>query len=229
MAFSNLTTRVLVALAGIPIVVAATMLGGYLFFAVVLLVSLAALHEFYGLARAKGASPQMPIGYPLGILIVTVFLYDRLRLLIVSAFDRAGIAIPFPTMAQELLILLLAFIPAMVILELFRGKPNPLYNIAVTMMGALYVSFFFGSLVGVRELFVPADFPVYRHFQLTGVAVPGEVASTIYLWGGWTVLTVFISVWVCDSAAYFFLSGSVRTKPGKAPLPVSSEQCWPFS
>lgn len=203
MAFSNLTTRVLVALAGIPVVIAATMVGGYLFFALVLLVSLVALHEFYGLARAKGASPQTPIGYPLGILVVTVFLYDRLRLLIVSAFDRAGIAIPFPTMAQELLILLLAFIPGMLILELFRGKPNPLYNIAVTMMGALYVSFSFGSMVGLRELFVPADFPVYRHFQLTGVAVSEDIASTIYLWGGWTVLTLFISVWVCDSAAYF--------------------------
>ncbi|HSQ75934.1 MAG TPA: phosphatidate cytidylyltransferase [Bacteroidota bacterium] len=203
MAFSNLTTRVLVALAGIPIVIAATMVGGYLFFAVVLLVSLVGLHEFYGLARAKGASPQAPLGYLLGILVVTVFLYDRLRLLIVAAFDRGGIAIPFPTMAQELLILLLAFIPAILILELFRGKPNPLTNIAVTIMGAMYVSFFFGTLVGLRELFVPGDFPVYLHFPLTGVGVPEEIASTIYLWGGWTVLTVFISVWMCDSAAYF--------------------------
>jgi len=203
MAFSNLTMRILVALIGIPLIVAATLMGGYVFCAVVLVISLIALHEYHGLARAKGASPQAATGYLLGVLLVLVFLYDRVRLIIVGAFDRQGIPIPFPTMAQELMILLLAFVPAIMILELFRGKPNPLYNIAVTLMGAMYVSLFFGSLVGLRELFIPADFPVYQHFPVTGPAVPDDVAATIYRWGGWTVLALFIAVWVCDSAAYF--------------------------
>jgi len=203
MAFSNLTTRILVALVGIPAMVAATMVGGYLFAALVLLVSLVGLHEFYGLARAKGSSPQTVAGYLFGILLVAVFLYDRLHVVIISAFDRQGIAIPFPTMAQELLILLLVFVPGIMILELFRGKPHPLYNIAMTIMGVLYVSFACGTLIGLRELFVPADFPVYEHFHVVGAAVPESVASTIYWWGGWTVVAVFVAVWVCDSAAYF--------------------------
>jgi phosphatidate cytidylyltransferase len=33
--------------------------------------------------------------------------------------------------------------------------------------------------------------------------VPEATAATIYGWGGWTVLAIFISIWVCDSAAYF--------------------------
>jgi phosphatidate cytidylyltransferase len=203
MAFSNLTTRVLVALVGIPVVVGATLAGGYFFFCLFLLISLVALWEFYALARSKGASPQTVTGYVLGVLLVTVFLYDRLHIVILSTFDKQGIAVPFPTMAQQFLILLLAFVPIVMIVELFRGRANPLYNIAVTLMGALYVSLFFGSLIGLRELFVPADFPVFEHFGTVGPVVPGEIAATIYRWGGWTVLAMFVAVWTCDSSAYF--------------------------
>ncbi len=203
MAISNLTTRVLVALVGIPAVVVATLIGGYLFFVLVLTISLFALREFYALARAKGSSPQPVPGYLMGVLMLSVFMYDRLHVAILSVFHSRGMSVPFPTMAQEFLILLLICVPLIIVLELFRGKEQPLFNIAVTIMGALYVSLFFGSLVGLRELFVPADFPVYAHFSIIGAAVPAEVVSTIYGWGGWTVLTFFIAVWVCDSAAYF--------------------------
>ncbi|MCC6396605.1 MAG: phosphatidate cytidylyltransferase [Bacteroidetes bacterium] len=203
MAFSNLTTRVLVALVGIPAIVAATLLGGYVFFALVLIFAQLALREFYALAQAKGDSPQTVFGYVAGALMLSVFLYDRLHIVILSAFADRGISVPFPTMAQEFLILLLSFIPLVMIGELFRGKEQPLHNISVTVMGVMYVAFFFGTLIGLRELFVPADFPVYAHFPVVGAAVPEETASTIYRWGGWTVLTFFIAVWVCDSAAYF--------------------------
>jgi phosphatidate cytidylyltransferase len=203
MAMSNLTTRVLVALVGIPVIVGVTLAGGYFFFAFVLAVSLLALHEFYAMARAKGAFPQSVMGFLVGILMVPVFMYDRLHRVIVGAFLDSGIAVPFPVMAQQFLILLMAAVPLMLVVELFRGKPNALNNVAVTVMGAMYVSVFFGSLVGIRELFVPADFPVYAHFSGAGPAVPDATAATIYWWGGWTVLAIFISIWVCDSAAYF--------------------------
>ncbi len=203
MPLSNLTTRVLVAIVGIPLVVGVIFAGGYWFFAFVLAVSVLALREFYDLARAKGIFPQDAVGYLVGILMVPVFLYDRLHRVIVGAFVQAGIAIPYPVMAQEFLILLLAAVPLMLLVELFRGKPNALTNIAVTVMGALYVSAFFGCLIGLRELFVPADFPVYAHFPDAGPFVSEEIASVIYRWGAWTVLTIFAAIWVCDSAAYF--------------------------
>ncbi len=203
MSMSNLTTRVLVALVGIPLVVGAIVAGGYFFFAFVLAVSVLALREFYTFARAKGVFPQHAVGYIVGVLMVPVFLYDRLHTVIVGAFVKAGVEVPFPVMAQEFLILLLAAVPVMLIVELFRGKPNALMNVAVTLMGAMYVSAFFGSLVGIRELFVPADFPVYAHFPDAGPFVPEDIAATIYRWGAWTVLTIFVSIWICDSAAYF--------------------------
>lgn len=200
---SNLTTRLLVALVGMPIVIGITLAGGYWFFAFVLVVSILALREFYEFARAKGIYPQDLVGYLVGVAMVPVFFYDRLHRVIVGAFVQAGVEVAFPVMAQEFLILLLAAVPGMMMVELFRGKPNALANIAVTLFGAMYVSAFFGSLLGIRELFVPADFPVYAHFPNEGPFVSDATAATIYWWGGWTVLAIFASIWVCDSAAYF--------------------------
>jgi phosphatidate cytidylyltransferase len=203
MALSNLTTRILVALAGIPAVLAVTLAGGYLFFAFVALVGTLALHEFYALTRAKGASPQVIPGMLFGLLFLAVFMYDRLHLVVLNIFAAWGREIPLPTMAQTVLILLLVFVPSVLLIELFRNKPSALLNSASTVFGVLYVSFFLGSLVGLRELFVPADFPVWAHFAVAGPSVPEEIAAQIYRWGGWTVVAVFAGIWACDSAAYF--------------------------
>ncbi len=76
-------------------------------------------------------------------------------------------------------------------------------NAATTVFGVTYVSLFLGALIGVRELFIPADFPVYAHFQTPGPSVSADVEETIYRWGGLTVIALFASIWICDSAAYF--------------------------
>ena len=73
----------------------------------------------------------------------------------------------------------------------------------MTVLGVCYVSLFLGSLIGLRELFVPGDFPVTRYFDVIGVNIPPAVGATIDRWGGMTVATVFASIWLCDSAAYF--------------------------
>lgn len=180
-----------------------TMAGGFYFFAFIALVSAIALHEFYGLARAKGARPQMGLGILFGLLVNAVFLYDRFRFVLLSVLDRYGIALPAPSMAQALLIFLLVFVPAVFLVELFRNKGSGVLNLGTTLLGCLYVSFFFGSLIGIRELFVPADFPVYRFFPGQGPGVTDETAAIIGRWGGYTVITIFASIWCCDSAAYF--------------------------
>jgi CDP-diglyceride synthetase len=59
--FKNLSARVLVALVAIPIILWLTMLGGYFFFLIAVISSLA-LYEFYGLAEAKSASPLKMFG-----------------------------------------------------------------------------------------------------------------------------------------------------------------------
>jgi phosphatidate cytidylyltransferase len=212
MVLSNLTTRILVAIVGIPAILAVTLAGGYLFFAFIALVATLALHEFYTLARAKGASPQVIPGLFFGFLFVAVFMYDKLHIVVLHVFAAWGREIPLPTMAQTVLILLLALVPAVLLIELFRNKPSAVLNIASTIFGVLYVSMFLGSLVGLRELFVPADFPVWAHFTVVGPSVPEEIAAAIYRWGGWTVVAVFAGIWACDSAAYFAGRGFGRHK-----------------
>lgn len=203
MHLSNLTTRVLVAAVGTPLIVLVTMAGGYWFFGFVALLSLSALHEFYALARAKGAAPQMITGVAFGFLFTLAFLYNRISFRILALLDTWGIAVPFPSFAQLLLIILLVFLPATLLIELFRNRPSPLVNIATTLLGVLYVPLFLGTLIGLRELYVPSDFPVYAHFPTSGPSVPETVRETIYSWGGMTVVGIFVSIWACDSAAYF--------------------------
>ena len=200
---SNLATRVLVAVVGIPVILLVTMAGGFYFFALVLAIALLGIHEFYVLARAKGAQPQAATGLVLGGLLVSVFAYFRIRALVAGGLLARGISVPWPSMAQMLMILLLAGIPVLMGIELFRGKPGALINVATTLFGAAYAGLFLGSLVGVRELFIPEDFPVYAYFPLQGGGVTAEVAGELYRWGGYTVIAMFASIWVCDSAAYF--------------------------
>lgn len=200
---SNLTTRVLVALAGAPLVIAATVAGGWWFFGFGALVSTLGLREYYDLARAKGAKPHAGIGLLLGIGILTVFFFDRFRYAVVSLFVNAGTSVPFPSQTQWLLILLLIFVPWLTLRELFRNQGSALLNVASTLLGTFYVSFFFGCLVGLRELFTPADFPMHRFFSYAGVHAPDDILAVVYRWGGLTLLVVLVSIWMCDSAAFF--------------------------
>ncbi len=200
---SNLAVRVLVALVAIPLIVAATMEGDFWFVGFVLLIASLALHEFYRLARAKGMAPQVGTGIVFGLCVTLTFFHSRLQMLLLTLLHAHGMSVPLPSMSQALLILSLVFLPLLLLVELFRNKPGAIGNIAATFAGVGYVSLFFGSLIGLRELFVPGDFPISAYFPVYGPDVPQGVVDTVYRWGGLTVLAVFVAIWVCDSAAYF--------------------------
>lgn len=200
---SNLAQRVLVALVAIPVMIIVTLAGGWYFFAMILLISTVGLHEFYAMAGKKGATAQVTMGMLFGGSILCVFIWEKLKTLIVAGAVAAGYQIPMPSMAQLFLILCLIFVPSIMCIELFRNKGSALQNISITLFGVLYVSFFLGSLIGLRELFIPQDFPYWLHFEVTGMNLATEAVETIYSWGGMTILTLFVSIWVCDSLAYF--------------------------
>jgi phosphatidate cytidylyltransferase len=200
---SNLAIRVLVAIVGIPLVILLVFAGGFYFYGFVAAVSIAGLLEFYRLAREKGYAPVAWIGVLFALAMTTVFLTDRLRATIAGMLDRAGMSVPAPTLAQSLLIVLLLFLPLILLVELFRGRPNGLANAATTVFGPLYVSLFSGSLLGIRELFGVDHFPIFRVFGASAAAPPPEVLQTLDRWGAATVITIFAAIWLCDSAAYF--------------------------
>jgi len=200
---SNLATRILVAVIGIPLVLLLTLAGGFYFFALVALISGFALHEYYTLAQAKGMRPQVFLGLVFGFCVNAVFLHDKLRHVVIGWFFGNSINVPLPTIAQLFLIAFLLFVPLILLVELFRNNGPALNNLAATFSGVCYVSISLGSLVGVRELFVPNIFPFAAHFNLVSAAIPEELVAQVYTWGAFSVIAVFASIWTCDSVAYF--------------------------
>jgi CDP-diglyceride synthetase len=69
-----------------------------------------------------------------------------------------------------------------------------------TVLGVLFISLFFGTLIQTRELF-PFGFPVSKFFP-HAIADDRELAQ-INRWGGFTVISIFVTIWICDTAAYF--------------------------
>ena len=198
---SNLSLRVLAAVVAIPIIVAICLAGTVYFFGFVTMISGVALYEFYGLARTKGASPQVAIGIFSGFLINLSFYHAKLQTLIAGLFLAEGIAIPFPSQSQLLVIIILVTVVVASAVELFRNKGSAVINLATTLLGVLYVSLFFGTFIGVREIFTPFDPAVFRYFV---TAVGTADGDQIYRFGGYTVISIFAVIWICDSAAFHF-------------------------
>lgn len=220
---SNLTARILVALVGIPLILLLTLAGGFYFFGLVAAISAIALHEYYDLARARGLRPQSVLGIVFGFCINATFLYDKISHVLVTGLAEFNGGVPLPSMAQAFLILFLVFVPLILLMELFRRNGSASGNISSTLGGVCYVSISLGALVGVRELFVPNDFPFYSFFNLIGAAIPDDLVHRVYGWGAYTVMTVFASIWLCDSTAY-----AVGRKIGRHKLfeRVSPNKTW---
>lgn len=160
------------------------MAGGVYFFVFVAAVSAVALHEFYRLAAAKGAKPMVALGLFAGFAINLSFFL--------------GLASQPPLVVTVLLITVIAF----GLRELFRNEGSAILNLSTTLLGVVYISLFFGTFIGIRQLFVAGSFPAAR-FLSTGSSVSdAQVAHQIHAWGGYMVISVFATIWICDSAAF---------------------------
>jgi phosphatidate cytidylyltransferase len=198
--FSALPTRVAVALVAIPVIVWASMAGSYFFFAFVALISAVSLHEFYALAEKKGAFPLKALGLLAGFAVNGSFMYERLQVEVFSFFASRGLSLSMFSQLQFLLVTILVFLLLVLMIELFRQKGSPILNAGSTVCGVMVVSLFFGTLIEIRELF-PYGFPVSKFFSVT---MAGELElATISRWGGYTIVSLLASIWVCDTAAYF--------------------------
>jgi phosphatidate cytidylyltransferase len=84
----------------------------------------------------------------------------------------------------------LLFLSAFLILafELFRNLPNPIEQTAITLFGAIYIGIGCGSLFGI--------------FDSLSFWIFGKDGYSHYM-PGLFILSVLISIWVGDSAAYF--------------------------
>jgi CDP-diglyceride synthetase len=147
---NNFGKRLATAAVAIPVIVALCMTGGVLFFLFIALASAVALHEYYGLARAKGARPRGGLGIAAGFVINLSFFYPTFSTSVVGFLHDAGFSPPFPSQTQSLVIATLIIVLVMALSELFSRNDSALLNISTTVFGLLYVSLFFSTFLGLR-------------------------------------------------------------------------------
>ena len=92
---------------------------------------------------------------------------------------------------------------AISLIELFRNKGSAILNIGTTLLGIFYIGLFSASLFSIREFYPNV----------------GE----IYFRGGYLIITIFASIWICDSAAYY---GGTALGKHKLFLRVSPNKSW---
>lgn len=177
---NNRTTRILVAVLTIPILLGLSFWGGIPFLLFVLLIGTVSFYEFSKLAEAKGENVNKTIG------ILTV------ALLIINIFYQF----------TDLQLLMFSSILLLLIFELFRNKGSAMQNIGSTLLGIFYIGLFSSSIVGIREFYSN---------------------SLHYNNGGLLIISIFITLWITDSAAYF-----IGTAFGKHKLfpRVSPNKSW---
>ncbi|MGH9480697.1 MAG: phosphatidate cytidylyltransferase [Terriglobales bacterium] len=129
--------RVATALVLVPVVLVVVAFAPYwLFVALLLLVALLAVREFYGLARSSGLEPYPWIG------------------IAGTAALAACFAVPWGRGARPLTAVLLALLLAVLLRALSRPEriPAALGDAAATALGALYLGLLMGALGAIRLL-----------------------------------------------------------------------------
>ena len=174
---SNLAKRVLVAIIAIPIIIYIAF-KPYSLLGLTIIVALLAVHEFYGLLKAKGFVPQVTLGMILTACTVLTFAHFRL---------------PVKPTTELLPFVLMIGVIAVLIAELVKGYPNPSVQVSVTLAGALYVGMGLGGLYGVHEYF-------YIRAAENSLLIDPKL---ITIQAGYFLVAMLASIWMCDSAAYF--------------------------
>lgn len=158
---SNLGTRVIVALFGIPLIVIVCVLGKWPFLIFTLFVGIVSFFEFSKMVTKKRHHTNKFIGS----LSVAVLIFN--------AYFKF---IDFQSLALIIVLLLL-------LLELSRNRESAVSNLGSTLIGIFYIGLFSASFIFIREFYNDSHF-MYSH-------------------GGYLIISVFATIWLCDSAAYF--------------------------
>jgi phosphatidate cytidylyltransferase len=230
--FTNLGSRVLVAVVAIPLFIAVSYYGGVAFMLLVLGIGLLGLHEFFQLAKAKGANPQTVIAMIGLVCIHLSFFHEKLELFVLPFFiDKGGIAL----LGKLQLFLTAFFLLTVVVLviELFRNAGSIFTNAGATLFGIVYVGVFLGALTGIRELF-GNEFPIQLAMrQFPGISSLSDdlVRTSTYQWGGLTIISILASIWMCDTAAYFggLTMGRHKLFPRVSPNKSWEGSAWGFA
>lgn len=159
----ELAVRVAVAVVGIPLLLFIILKGGLYFYLLSVVVTILGQWEMYQLLRQKGSQPMQVAGLFSGQILLALIYIGSNALLI---------------------LLLLIFVLFIFGAEMFRNNGSPLINTSATILGIVYPTLFWGSLLFLRENV-------------------GSLWAKDYSFGGKFILLMFVAIWICDTFAYF--------------------------
>lgn len=178
---SNLSTRIIVALFGIPLIIILAIVGKIPFLIFVFFIGLVSFFEFSNIISRRRFFPNLFAG---SLAVFVIILNSYLGF------------IDFELLSMIIISLLL-------LLELFRHRESAIANIGTTLIGIFYIGFFSASIEKIREFYSTTLFN--------------------YDQGGYLIIAILASIWVCDSAAYFI--GSALGKHKMFPR-ISPHKSW---
>ena len=133
---NNFWARTITGLSMVFILIAALFLNEWVFAAVFLVVVILGLREFYGLITTTNRQPQKIYGTIAGVL-------TYLAILGIKIINRPGIILlpDWITFSLPLLLVLPVILLFLTfIIEIYRKLPDPLTNVALTILGILYIA-----------------------------------------------------------------------------------------
>jgi phosphatidate cytidylyltransferase len=132
--FSGLGLRLLVAVLGIPALLAAVWIGGYWLLALVAILSLLGMKEFYHLAQVKGYAPLSWWGYAIGLSVILAVFFGHHYL-----------------WGLSVILLLLMFFSIVI-----RAKVDTaIMSLSSTVFGLIYVSLLLSHMILLRYISDP--------------------------------------------------------------------------
>lgn len=78
---------------------------------------------------------------------------------------------------------LIIWFVVLLIYELYRNTESALNNLGATLLSTMFLGLFGSSLLGIREFY--------------------SVDDELYLNGGYLIISIMATIWICDSAAFF--------------------------
>jgi len=175
--------RLLTILVAVPIIVACTYIGGWLFFVLVTALALLSLNEFYSLMNKKGCHPS----YPIGFLVTLFFMWFTTYTVRHPHWE------PYATG-----ILTTAIIITFAGGIFLRKAQDSTINASITLLGILYVGWMFSYLTLIREMNPPGalfwkNHGAYLFFLMISIWACDTAAYLVGTYFGKVKLSPYIS------------------------------------
>ena len=144
----NFIVRTLSGAVLLLVILGALCFGYYGYLALLLLVTMVGVWEFYNLSKAKGYEPQRGWG-----LVLSLFVY------LTGAALGSGIVGSYEglTLSLFMLCVVVLLVGVVFFVEVFRNRALPIANVATTLTGAFYVALPM-ALMAVVPLMLDGDF-----------------------------------------------------------------------